>query len=505
MEIIAKVYSGYKETYKRIYKDVVERVYKLNGININKDEIIYEVEVLEGDTVQSQRSKRVSSRTITILENGKIKYIVGLSNTGYDDDKLLENPEFDYGHTGYHANTYFVQGCNKIFDYYLREKEKNSNIKLYFYMLDVNQSHPHDKFNLMIYRKLATIGFDVLNIEQIKFDEYIEMGFSIDEIKDDIKYISFNKFSNDLSFISSKNSGNVPSYIKCIDYSYDINKETDDENEEKFVDLTNQEYIYTFKTLSAEGYDSFLTMWTLSVLAEKENKKLKFMFAPEKYNFRLGQEVPKVTEGFTGPLIDLMEKIGLSQEYETTDEVRQQINREINQYEISKANGTIRNQELFKNNLRRKGILTKCYLCGCEIEHILEAAHLWGVSEIKKCNAHDINDLLSNSCMNTLIDPENEHSSELFYKKYMLANSGDNGVWLCSNHHGLFDSNFYCFDSETGKVLIKLDANEIDKTFFELCTSVKALPKEFLTDRSKIFLSKREEKFNRFNQINESK
>ena len=182
MEIIAKVYSGYKETYKRIYKDVVERVYKLNGININKDEIIYEVEVLEGDTVQSQRSKRVSSRTITILENGKIKYIVGLSNTGYDDDKLLENPEFDYGHTGYHANTYFVQGCNKIFDYYLREKEKNSNIKLYFYMLDVNQSHPHDKFNLMIYRKLATIGFDVLNIEQIKFDEYIEMGFSIDEI-----------------------------------------------------------------------------------------------------------------------------------------------------------------------------------------------------------------------------------------------------------------------------------------------------------------------------------
>ena len=101
--------------------------------------------------------------------------------------------------------------------------------------------------------------------------------------------------------------------------------------------------------------------------------------------------------------------------------------------------------------------------------------------------------------MSNLIDPENEHSSELFYKKYILANSGDNGVWLCSNHHGLFDSNFYCFDSETGKVIIKLDANEIDKTFFELCTSVRVLPKEFLTDRSKIFLAKREEKFNNLN------
>lgn len=500
MKIVARVYSGYKETYKKIYKDVVERAYKHNNIAINSDDILYQVISLDGKTVQSQRSKKESSRTITIIEDDIIKYIVGLSNTGYDDDKLKENSSFDYGHTAYHANTYFAQGSNKIFNYYLEEKEINPDIKLYFYMLDLNQSHPHDKFNLMIYRKLATIGFDVLNIEQIKFDEYVEMGFSLDEIKDNIKYISFNKFANDLSFISSKNSGNVPSYIKCIDYSYDINKENDEEKEDDFVDLTNQEYIYTFKTLSAEGYDSFLTMWTLSVLAEKENKKLKFMFAPEKYNFRLGQEVPKVTDGFTDPIIKLMNKIGLDKEYETTDEVRQQINREINQYEISKANGTIRNQELFKNNLRKKGIQTKCYLCGCEIENILEAAHLWSVAEIKKCNSYDINNVLLKDDMMGLIDPESEHKSELFYKKYMLANSGDNGVWLCSNHHGLFDSNFYCFDSESGKVIIKLNANEIDKTFFNLCTNKKELPKEILTMRTKTFLSKRQENFNKLNE-----
>ena len=342
MEIVARVYSGYKETYKKIYKDVVISAYKRNGLTIDSNNISYQVISLDGNTVQSQRSKKESSRTITIIEDGIIKYIVGLSNTGYDEDKLLENPNFDYGHTGYHANTYFAQGSNKIFDYYLTEKAKNKDIKLYFYMLDLNKTHPHDKTNLMIYRKLATIGFDILNIEKIKFDEYIEMGFSVDEIKDDIKYISFNKFVNDLSFISSKNSSNVPSYVKCIDYSYDIEKETDEEKEEDFVDLRNQEYIYTFKTLSAEGYDSFLTMWALSILAEKEHKKLKFMFAPEKYNFRLGQEVPKFTDGFTNPIIELMKKIGLDKEYETTDEVRQQINREINQYEISKLKGTIR-------------------------------------------------------------------------------------------------------------------------------------------------------------------
>lgn len=502
MEIVARVYSGYKETYKKIYKDVVISAYKRNGLTIDSNNISYQVISLDGNTVQSQRSKKESSRTITIIEDGIIKYIVGLSNTGYDEDKLLENPNFDYGHTGYHANTYFAQGSNKIFDYYLTEKAKNKDIKLYFYMLDLNKTHPHDKTNLMIYRKLATIGFDILNIEKIKFDEYIEMGFSVDEIKDDIKYISFNKFVNDLSFISSKNSSNVPSYVKCIDYSYDIEKETDEEKEEDFVDLRNQEYIYTFKTLSAEGYDSFLTMWALSILAEKEHKKLKFMFAPEKYNFRLGQEVPKFTDGFTNPIIELMKKIGLDKEYETTDEVRQQINREINQYEISKLKGTIRNQELFKNNLRKKGIQTKCYLCGCEIESILEAAHLWGVAEIKKCCTHEINDLLSNTEMSDLIDQESEHKTELFYKKYMLANSGDNGVWLCSNHHGLFDSNFYCFDSNTGKVVVKLNANEIDKNFFDFCTDSKELPEEILTPKTKVFLSRRQEKFQISNDIN---
>lgn len=502
MEIVARVYSGYKETYKKIYKDVVISAYKRNGLTIDSNNISYQVISLDGNTVQSQRSKKESSRTITIIEDGIIKYIVGLSNTGYDEDKLLENPNFDYGHTGYHANTYFAQGSNKIFDYYLTEKAKNKDIKLYFYMLDLNKTHPHDKTNLMIYRKLATIGFDILNIEKIKFDEYIEMGFSVDEIKDDIKYISFNKFVNDLSFISSKNSSNVPSYVKCIDYSYDIEKETDEEKEEDFIDLRNQEYIYTFKTLSAEGYDSFLTMWALSILAEKEHKKLKFMFAPEKYNFRLGQEVPKFTDGFTNPIIELMKKIGLDKEYETTDEVRQQINREINQYEISKLKGTIRNQELFKNNLRKKGIQTKCYLCGCEIESILEAAHLWGVAEIKKCCTHEINDLLSNTEMRDLIDQESEHKTELFYKKYMLANSGDNGVWLCSNHHGLFDSNFYCFDSNTGKVVVKLNANEIDKNFFDFYTDSKELPEEILTPKTKVFLSRRQEKFQISNEIN---
>ena len=148
-----------------------------------------------------------------------------------------------------------------------------------------------------------------------------------------------------------------------------------------------------------------------------------------------------------------------------------------------------------KNNIRQKGSQTNCYLCGCEIEHILEAAHLWGVGNIKNATSEEINTIISKPEMRGLIGNNNEHRNELFYKKYVLANSGDNGVWLCSNHHGLFDSNYYCFDSESGKILIKLDASEESKIFFDLITYNDKLPDEVLTPRTRTFLSKRQEIF----------
>src|SRR5699024_214133 len=151
--------------------------------------------------------------------------------------------------------------------------------------------------NLMNYRKLATIGFDILNIDQISFSEYEQLGFSMEESHDDIKYISFNKFANDILYLSKKNIVNVPSYLKCIDESYDIPNETDTDADNDNV-ISNKKYIYTFKTLSAEGYDSFFTMWTLMILAEKEGKNLEFQFGTQFYNLKDGEENYKQSTGF---------------------------------------------------------------------------------------------------------------------------------------------------------------------------------------------------------------
>lgn len=496
MKIVAKIFNCNYETYKKFYKDAITRAYKKDNININPEEIIVVIDELPGVTIQSQRSVAKHTRTISVLENDKLKYIIGFSNTNFDEDKRKEITKFGgkyiYGKDNYHSNTYLFQGLNKVFEYYYDEINNGNNIKLYFYLLDVDESYANNLSNLMNYRKLATIGFDILNIDQISFSEYEQLGFSMEESHDDIKYISFNKFANDILYLSKKNIGNVPSYLKCIDESYDISNETDTDADNDNV-ISNKKYIYTFKTLSAEGYDSFFTMWTLMILAEKEGKNLEFQFGTQLYNLKDGEENYKQSTGFTGPLINLIKKANLNIKYETSEEILYQFNREKDQYEIAKKNNTLRNQELFKNNMRKKGIQTKCYLCGCEMENILEAAHLWGVAEIKNASLNTINSFFENPNMNELIDLNNIHHNELFYKKYILANSGDNGIWLCSNHHGLFDDNYYCFDSENGKVLVSINSDEESRVFFELITRNEFLPIEILTERTKLFLKIRQD------------
>lgn len=502
MMIKAKVYNCNYETYKKIYKDAVMRAYMIDGIEISADDIQLIIEVLPGNTVQAQRSTTKHTRTISVFENDELKYIIGISNTNYDEDKQkevdLSGGKYVYGVSQYHSNTYLVQGINKIFNYYYDEKEINSKVKLYFYLLDTDQSYAYNLSNLMNYRKLATIGFIVLNLDQISFKEYEPLGFSLDENIEDIKYISLNKFANDIAYLSKKNIGNVPSYLKCIDNDYDISTEIDDEEIRNNL-LHDKKYIYTFKTLSAEGYDSFLTMWVLNILAKKENKTIEFSFATEIYHLCDGKENYRYTTGFTGPIIELIEKAKLDIHYETSDEILHQFERERNQYEIAKRKNILRNQELFKNNLREKGIQTKCYLCGCEIENILEAAHLWGVAEIKNASTDEINDVLKRPAFANIIDRNDSHASEQFYKRYKLANSGDNGIWLCSNHHGLFDSNFFCFDNEDGKILIKLSSKDDEKLFFSLITPYDKIPKEVITQVTKVFIEKRKNIFEKEN------
>jgi len=490
-KIIAEIYSCNKLTYKLFYKDAVKRAYKDNGIDVLDSDILLRViDLSEGDTKLIQQQRAASGehcRVINVYEDEQLKFLIGVSNTNYDEDMRFERAKTGrkntYGENNYHANTYMIQGINKIFSRYFDLKEQIQNLKLYFYLLDLDQSYPHNKFNLFSYRELSTLGFTILNINEVNFNEFREYGFK-GKGNSNIAYSSFNKLMNDKLAISARNSGNIPAYLQCL------------EIENPDGTISTEKYIYRFKSLGAQTYDSGITMWTLETLAKRENKNLEFLLTLEHYGFRKSSDKIKITKDLTGPVKKLLERVGININYETDEEILQERNRRLSAFEKAKKSNDLRNQLLFRNNLRAKGMQMKCAVCGCDIENLLEAAHLWGVSQIKDESGNIINKVLRLDCMHDLIDPDFNYKDDMFYKRYVLVNSGDNGVWLCSNHHTMFDKNYYCFESKFGRILIrKEDYDAIIKQLGLESPNQRVLDDEILTSRTQVFLEKRIEEF----------
>lgn len=122
------------------------------------------------------------------------------------------------------------------------------------------------------------------------------------------------------------------------------------------------------------------------------------------------------------------------------------------------------------NLLNRIGI-KRCSICGCEIPEIIHGAHIWGVSEIRNCS---------------IIDDE---------QKYTHAISGHNGLWLCHNHHKLFDSHIIAFDVE-GRCLIKPNLPQRHADFIFSSVSSCQLNQDLMSEDFRYYLSQRNELLN---------
>ncbi|MCH5312514.1 MAG: HNH endonuclease [Prevotella sp.] len=110
----------------------------------------------------------------------------------------------------------------------------------------------------------------------------------------------------------------------------------------------------------------------------------------------------------------------------------------------------------------------RCALCGCEIPEIIQGAHIWGVSQISR-------------------SPELDDEA-----KFNHAVCGHNGLWLCQNHHKLFDSNIILLDQE-GYVRIKDNLTTDNITFIRNTTFRTSIDSRFLSEEFKGYLAKRNE------------
>jgi hypothetical protein len=123
---------------------------------------------------------------------------------------------------------------------------------------------------------------------------------------------------------------------------------------------------------------------------------------------------------------------------------------------------------LFKYNLLEKLGPKRCALCDCEIPELIEGAHIWPVHEIKKASGISLD------------------------KKIEYATDGDNGIWLCENHHKLFDEGFIMINCEG---MVQYDGTMKDEhlKFIVWATTITAIKREILTQKFCEFLTRRYE------------
>ena len=132
---------------------------------------------------------------------------------------------------------------------------------------------------------------------------------------------------------------------------------------------------------------------------------------------------------------------------------------------VFEENDSLRSPRYTYNLLNKFG-RKKCILCGCEIPELIQGAHVWPVASIKR-------EVLS------------------LEDKIRCATDGENGLWLCENHHKLFDANIIRIDERSGKVSYKKDLTACNYNFLNRITPYDSLPREIMTECFCKYLQKR--------------
>lgn len=137
--------------------------------------------------------------------------------------------------------------------------------------------------------------------------------------------------------------------------------------------------------------------------------------------------------------------------------------KEIEKEEFS-TNNSLRSKTYIYNLLEKLGH-KKCAMCECSIPQIIQAAHLWPVSEIKKSKKSD--------------DIKLEHAIHT-----------DNGLWLCENHHKLFDRNILAINTSGGILKTNLVVASHDAYISTITTSATIKP-EYINKKFIYYIARR--------------
>lgn len=198
------------------------------------------------------------------------------------------------------------------------------------------------------------------------------------------------------------------------------------------------------KTYGANKYETSLICYALSLLCLPN------------YSIQLYEIVDNGLSELPKPCLEVIRKMG------KIDDIPIDMTLEKKAFD---ENNSLRSPRFIYNLLDKLGS-KKCALCECEIPELIEGAHIWPVSDIKRKSALDIGEKL----------------------KY--ATDGENGIWLCENHHKMLDEDLIKIDL-SGKIECKSDLEEKSKEYISKTTPITKLTPTIFTKGFAAYVQKR--------------
>lgn len=198
------------------------------------------------------------------------------------------------------------------------------------------------------------------------------------------------------------------------------------------------------KTYGASKYETSMFCYALSILAQGEQQILLYEIMEQDLT-----ELPS-------PSLNVIRSMGKIKIIPTDMQMEKKVYRETN---------SLRSPRYLYNLFNKLGN-KKCALCGCEIPELIQGAHIWTVASIKK---------------DFLLPLD---------KKLDCAIDRDNGLWLCENHHKLFDENILRIASN-GEIKVNSSIGKENIEYINKITSIKELPSYVMTDKFIEYLDRR--------------
>ncbi len=242
-----------------------------------------------------------------------------------------------------------------------------------------------------------------------------------------IEYATVKELINSRNYLRESNSGNQSTYI------------TDE-----------GEYYHIYgKTFGANQKETTLLCFAISAITDKPVKLFQI----------LDNDSTQLSEQDKQAIINYSNQDG-NTAIEVLDDSYQ-----FDNDTSDSVKDNLRSPQFIFNLLHKFGGEKKCVLCNCKIDRIIQAAHIYPVASIRK------------------------RSDLKFEEKFKLAVDADNGIWLCENHHKLFDSNLIWF--EEGKLCISSKLNVEDLLYIKQVTTIENIEPQYVNERMLAFFDSR--------------